>query len=582
MIKDITDGSPWTVFSTPAKVQDFSRNSAQQTQLDWQWSQYLLGSTQTAILGNPFSSVNDQNRSFYVNPMAQPVPNGLVPVPITWVAFPNRLAAFFASTSTPSQLQLTPLQLCELADYGYVKSMPVFARGIPDVPTTLCPAIDWTGKRGSFTPPGPRGWLDEYCELCVTRDQNNNITKVVFTCENPEYYFSLWRVDPRRVLELYQELANPAVQMSDLQLRDANNNVIIDPVTGAPAYDPLNQWNTGTQALPTMGGAMHLTSPPNTVGAEIYLAAAATIARSAASSSNQNTLICCTAYGRPFRNSDPHIGFTVNQSVNNPPNNNVATLANPIGLYIQQPLATVWDTFKMPAGSGTFSAQDCWKMIRGLDMTQAKVTYDQMLHIEFSMPPALAARGLTVSDMTINGLPITFGSQIMQQFKIGLAALLWPTQMAQRAQPCPPRQPAPTVPALAQVSGLLGTNVMNGYDAPKWDNYPPPALPPIIQQGTSVHGLTLQVLDALEGVTFVAPPGVTITLTGPPSMADGTYPVSVTVSATATPGPVAIQAINPGQAPGPAQTNIMVVEPAPSAKALTSAIGRKRNPIHHR
>ena len=54
---------------------------------------------------------------------------------------------------------------------------------------------------------------------------------------------------------------------------------------------------------------MHLTSPPNTLGAEVYLAAAATLLRNVGSYDPQN-MICCSKYGQPYRNSDPHIGFT--------------------------------------------------------------------------------------------------------------------------------------------------------------------------------------------------------------------------------------------------------------------------------
>lgn len=575
----------WPGFSPPANIQDFATDPALQAQLDWVWTQYLLGSTQTAILGNPFSSVNDQNRNFYVNPMAQAVPSSTTFAPIKWVSFPNRLSAFFNSPSTPSKYLLTPQQVYELAEFGAVAGNPLFQNGLPDVPQTLCPSIDWNGPFGPYTPQGSRGWLDEYCEMCVTRDPNrgNKITKVVFTCENPEYYFSLWRVDPGRVLELYQQYVNPGVKFTDLCLRSSGGQIVIDPDTGYPAYDPLNIWNTGTHALAGSGGAMHLTSAPNTVGAEIYLAAAATIARPSQSSINQDTLICCTRYGRPYRNSDPHIGFTVNQNVYNPPNNMLATLADPIGLYIQQP--ATWSNFQMPAGyTGTYTPQDCWKVLRGKINQGPSGNFDRILRVEFSLPDSMQAQ-YTVSDMTVintpgsPATPIQFASQIMLQFQIGLAAQLWPTSQQQNEQPCP-TSPATALPQVVQ---LLGTNVMAAYNAPKWFGNPPPALPPMLRQGETLGGLSLSVAGGTAGTTFIGPAGVTIHQS--PMAPDGTYPVSVTVDSTAATGPVAIQAVNPGQTPGPAQPNVLVVGPAPSSTPTHLAAAAKpapRTPVARR
>src|SRR5262249_15068957 len=144
------------------------------------------------------------------------------------------------------------------------------------IPATLCPQADWDGTLKTFGPYGPRGWLDEYCEWSVARDAMNNILRVDFACENPEYWYSLWAVDPETVRSIYETTLNAgvppnrqiSVSLNDLVLMNQGKPVI-DPQTGRPAYNPLNRWNSGPFAVrigsqPSFtGGVMHLTSTPN-------------------------------------------------------------------------------------------------------------------------------------------------------------------------------------------------------------------------------------------------------------------------------------------------------------------------------
>lgn len=43
---------------------------------------------------------------------------------------------------------------------------------------------------------------DEYCEWSVTRNSDNKITRIDFTCEGPEYWEYLGKVQPETVLEV--------------------------------------------------------------------------------------------------------------------------------------------------------------------------------------------------------------------------------------------------------------------------------------------------------------------------------------------------------------------------------------------
>jgi hypothetical protein len=108
------------------------------------------------------------------------------------------------------------------------------------------------------------------------------------------------------------------VARADLELLDPKTGKpVIDPSTGAPAYNPLNKWNRGTVSVRgganASGGAIHLTSTPNTLQTELVSAAAtATILRDVGNSDAQQ-LGCCSRNTQPYRNSDFHIGQIVNQ-----------------------------------------------------------------------------------------------------------------------------------------------------------------------------------------------------------------------------------------------------------------------------
>lgn len=159
---------------------------------------------------------------------------------------------------------------------------------------------------------------DEYLEWFVTRNALGKIIRVVFTGEGPEYWEALAegypqaftqaqaagglggtkhttaQGDQQKLLDLYRLFVSPGVQLADL-------------LDGSGHYNRWNKWNT-------TDGAMHLTHPANTLGAEINIAAQATILRKKDGQpvTNPDDLICCSGYGVRVRASDPHIGDEVN------------------------------------------------------------------------------------------------------------------------------------------------------------------------------------------------------------------------------------------------------------------------------
>ncbi|MEU9123183.1 hypothetical protein AB0C96_25520 [Streptomyces sp. NPDC048506] len=228
---------------------------------------------------------------------------------------------------------------------------------------------------------------DEYCEWSVTRNGAGAITRVTFTCEGPEYWDVLAQSSPDTALELYRRHIGTDVQHSDLVGPDGR-------------YLRRNKWNDS----PTHG-AMHLVQESNTLGAEIELAAAATIRRVVGGRelTGAQELIACSRYGVAERNSDPHIGEVVNGIARQQAD---VALSDPVGIYFDD-LAT--DGWRAPDGS---DPKGYWSYRRG--------DHDHPLRAVYEVP---ADRNFTVGDITINGRPIEFGAQIADFVTMKLMAV---------------------------------------------------------------------------------------------------------------------------------------------------------------
>ncbi len=471
--------APLTQFAPPANAKDLTGN--EQTKLETQWSGNVNRWTEAAILGDPWGSLNDRDRDYYYNPLQTEIVSGAVSKAIDWPAFPNRILTQFPTATFLEQMG--------------------FAEGVHEDGTFGAPP-DVSGQ--PYNPRGPRGWQDEYCEWISTRDQNGNITSIDFTCENPEYWFSLWRADQNRVLDLYRQLVSPNVQLADLYLVDTNNQPVIDRSTGLPAYNPTNKWNTEPSAN-GVTGAVHLISPPNTLGAEIYLAAAATLLRQQGGQpvSDPDALIRCSQYGRAGRNSDPTIGAEVNNIIAG--GGLIASLQDPVGLYLQTPDFVGYSLPSDPNLPSNAEVSECWQILRGHARGPNDVV-DFILHARFSIPDRWKQAGVsfTVSDIQINGSPIKYGAQLTQTFQVALRGLALPTtKPSEPRQPCrannPQRIPAPQVVQDMNLflAGTTSTAVT------------------LIEQGSSVPDIALFAANtsAQTQIAFTGAPGVTVAVT---------------------------------------------------------------------
>ncbi|MTE01682.1 hypothetical protein GIY56_15440 [Paracoccus sp. YIM 132242] len=221
-------------------------------------------------------------------------------IPVFWNAFPLSVLRAYGSDREGSWRHLDKLRSHEI--YSPNKE---------------------TRVRTAFRP------QDEYCEWHWYKDGPKG-PRIVFTAEGPEYWVKLAHYDMDRVVELYQERVSPDVRREDLLLETELRYVtgLLEPGT----YNPFNIWNTER-------GVMHLTQRANTLGAEINLAARATVLRRDASGkriTDSRRLICSSGYGDPNRSSDPNIGYNVNMAAVPPGATKPMsiTLANPVGLYM--------------------------------------------------------------------------------------------------------------------------------------------------------------------------------------------------------------------------------------------------------
>ncbi|MQP66331.1 hypothetical protein GE253_13385 [Niveispirillum sp. SYP-B3756] len=445
-------------FGTPAFIVDFPDSTASQTALAALWNDNLKGFVQQAMPAAP---------SFFYDPTDTDIPADTPTAQVSWSAFSGRLMQYCSATppippANPYNLGMQDIY--SLADTGYYGTA---ATALPDIPAQFCPEANWNGPLQKYGPYGPRGWHDEYCEWAAARDENNNIIRVDFCCENPEYWYSLWAISPTRVVELYNEILNyglhadrlVVVTEDDLTLKDGGGNVVTDPGTGRAAYNPLNKWNSGPKSSRTgsladrTGGAVHLTSTPNTLQTEIGLAGVST-QQLVSGNDNAQNLLCCGQFGQAYRNSDPHIGQTVNRVVGGQVTGtfNLINLANPFGLYIQMPNFTTW-SFGARIKPGTnvpadAKPSDVWQVVRGSATLVDPVTGENfpgntgdggfILHAACQIPLSWLAMdsSLTLADIQINGSPITWAGQIAQQFDVGLYARPLLTEATPPTLPC--------------------------------------------------------------------------------------------------------------------------------------------------
>ena len=206
-----------------------------------------------------------------------------------------------------------------------------------------------------------------------------------FTCEGWDYFEFLGANAPNRLLDLYRRFISPQVAQADL-MRNGR-------------YDILNRWNT-------RDGAMHLTEPANNLGAEVQLAADATVRRRNPAGPRSSP---------PFR-SPGAPGSAMTAATATPPSERRSTR------WPARAAASRWPTRWACTSTGsTIPASGCPTAPgppAGSGPSEA--------------PPASRCgpcssrqpvRRSRVSDVRIGGVPITFGGQIAQHITMKLTGV---------------------------------------------------------------------------------------------------------------------------------------------------------------
>jgi hypothetical protein len=290
-------GTVSVFYRPPADIDDFARRPAHEAALRQRWHDYIGG-----IMARRAA----EGRLFY-DAANDPAPGtAAARAPIPWNGFPRSIWQWFNGDTDPAG--------------------PARAVAAAEVLATLGTVSRADGSLVSIL----HRQQDEYCEWHTHRDRQDpsRIRRITFTAEGPEYFSVMAAVDLSLVGDMYREHVDPAVRDEEL-VWDADVFADGRLVFKRGEYNRWNQWNTAL-------GAMHLTHPANTLGAEINLAADATALFPSVSPPPAGTLptrlMCCAAYGGVNRSSDPLIGAGVNGFARA---GQCVTLDNPVGLYIQ-------------------------------------------------------------------------------------------------------------------------------------------------------------------------------------------------------------------------------------------------------
>ena len=407
------------VFATPANIKDFDVDS----ELAIEWDKFLSERFQEEIssLQDIFEDSRPEKISFY-DPRDPPGDIQLYQQ-VTWLGFPNTmiiamgLEEALKKSENPEEIKV------------YVKKGESF-------------------EEISFL---IRSNQDEYLEWSVQRDEETGkIKEIIFTCEGPEYWETISR-DKELLLKLYQKLCGAEVKESDLfHTDDVFERIKIEGedhyihIAKKGEYNIWNRWN--------VSHAIHLHQRNNSLSAEINIAARATILRKKDDPViDAHSLICCSGFGGPNRNSDPTIGDAVNAQVRS---NRWISLRQPIGVYISDIDSS---GFEMPDGSPILDFKErYWNVIRG------DKEGNMILRVVLRVPEGelFQDRQFVLEDLLLNGVPLRCAGQVANNITIGLFATVIERPSMDKVKvkilPCP-RMCCPNLK-------IPGLNIIKYYD----------------------------------------------------------------------------------------------------------------------
>lgn len=223
----------------------------------------------------------------------------------------------------------------------------------------------------------------EYFEWYTTRDATGKVTKVAFSTETPQYFELLAAVDKERVVELYREHVDPAVQWNEL-------------VTADGTYDRQNRWTT-------IDGIMHYVNGINELNQAIGLAqagAAATLGDPGFAPARDN-------FEFPVVNRHAADDYIIREVAALGRSGFDITVHEPVGLYLDGWDDTGWTK---PDGS---PVGDYWRITRGRP--------GAVLRLEYEVP---YEEGFVVGDILIGGRPVLHGGQLAEHMTSSLPVVI--------------------------------------------------------------------------------------------------------------------------------------------------------------
>ncbi|BEP57106.1 MULTISPECIES: hypothetical protein [unclassified Variovorax] len=422
-----------TLLRTPADIgsADFSRatkNSAQD--LAKGWNAFQVGNLEGYDAnGKHVRGAFDKSPNYY--DVRAGAADATAPIP--WNAFPRALDRWHKVLGDPTPAKQTQAETTANAIGEYLFWWEPAEDGKPEL--KQCPAhlVDLLkpeqkasarrARLGSGT--GKELTMcyrqqDEYCEWHADHDDQGRLVRLSFTAEPPEYWTFLAAKEPDLVLQLYKELVGEQVERSDLFFPDppvaygvGNDGVAKWLAFGKKgAYNRFNKWNS-------THGAVHLTHPANTLGAEIDLAANASLVWQpdidgpdpAYDEDPALTRIACAGYGAINRSSDPSIGEQVGIQVM--AGNRVA-LSDPIGLYISKvDLSTLEreaQGVRIPVSEG---------QVLSVRRGDADASHPRKLHLKLEAP---AGADWTLGDCFLDNRRLERGGQIARKITMVIYA----------------------------------------------------------------------------------------------------------------------------------------------------------------
>jgi hypothetical protein len=403
-------------FLPPANLKDFdARPNLYQT-----WHATMSD----MFKGVKFADDGQDVRPSFYSPITPPSTSNPATASPTWNGYPKILTEFH-----PGDVLKGSAGIDQAVTFGVQDGELV----------TFKPFLDVLGKP---IPTQQYRAQDEYLEWVVRRDGAGKASEILFTCEGPEYWSTI-ASDQNFLVQMYQAIVGGPVPQADLYFSQACTWVDLNSPdeNGNPTnrhfavgdYNPYNRWN--------LEFAVHLTHPANQLGAEVNLAAAASLrfTRQGNPVLTNPALTCCQQIGEPNRSSDPSIAAQVN---NLAMAGNFVTLRNPVGLYL---LSIDGTRFQYPDGK---PVGDITRYFRPL---RQSADGSMIVRATLRIPAGETYNGapLLLSQLQVDHRPIQFGGQVAATITMGLFAQALPGAAPQSATECASKPcPDPNFPSV--------------------------------------------------------------------------------------------------------------------------------------